>query len=257
MLRQHQQAFSGAYIELADQSGLPRMVETKVDLASKMMRTTSISCTGEPQKLAVEALKDGDMQTFTDVLNTEAVEAGKEDPDFWVNSGRKEDEGLNLGELAVVQDSALAISTMARLEIPLDLVNPITGYSALHRAAELGKPDLLAQILKTGRQDFDVNSKTSRRKRGLTALYLAAAQPSKEHLACMDLLLASPLIDVNLKDVSLTTTALYAAGKAKNREGVVKLLEQGANPDIVVLVDSGKTIRDFVSIWLPDLMLTV
>ena len=25
------------------------MVETKVDLASKLMRTTSVSCTGEPQ----------------------------------------------------------------------------------------------------------------------------------------------------------------------------------------------------------------
>ena len=38
-----------AYIELAEQSGGTRMVETKVDLASKLMRTTSVSCTGEPQ----------------------------------------------------------------------------------------------------------------------------------------------------------------------------------------------------------------
>ena len=201
----------------------------------------------------MEALKESDMQTFTDILNTEAVEAGKEDPNFWVNSGRREDEGLNLGELAVVQANATAISTMARLGIPLDLVNPITGYSALHRAAELGRPSLLAQILESGRQDFDVNSKTSRRKRGLTPLHLVAAHTSKEHLACMDLLLANPLIDVNLKDVSWTTTPLYAAGKAKNKEGVVKLLEQGANPDIVVLADSGKTIRDFLTTWLPDL----
>ena len=201
----------------------------------------------------MEALKEGDMQTFTDILNTEAVEGGKEEPNFWVNSGRREEEGLNLGELAVVHGNATGISTMARLGIPLDLVNPITGYSALHRAAELGRPALLAQILDSGRQDFDVNSKTSRRKRGLTPLHLVAAHTSKEHLACMDLLLASPLIDVNLKDVSWTTTPLYAAGKAKNREGVVKLLEQGANPDIVVLADSGKTIRDFLTTWLPDL----
>ena len=50
---------------------MPRMVETKVetkvDLASKMMRTTSISCTGEPQRLAVEALKDGDMSGLVTV----------------------------------------------------------------------------------------------------------------------------------------------------------------------------------------------
>merc|ERR1719270_570549 len=92
-------------VETKVENKVETKVETKVDLASKMMRTTSISCTGEPQRLAVEALKDGDMQTFTDILNTEAVEAGKEDPNFWVNSGRKEDEGLNLGELAVVQDS--------------------------------------------------------------------------------------------------------------------------------------------------------
>ena len=193
------------------------------------------------------------MQTFTDLLNTEAVEGGKEDPNFWVNTGRREEEGLNLGELAVVEGNATAISTMARLGIPLDLVNPITGYSALHKAAELGRPALLAQILDSGRQDFDVNSKTSRKKRGLTSLHLVAAQTSKEHLACLDLLLASPLIDVNLKDVSWTTTPLYAAGKAKNEEGVMKLLEQGANPDIVVLADSGKTVRDFLATWLPDL----
>ena len=46
-VHQHQTA-SPAYIELAEQSG-GRMVETKVDLASKLMRTTSVSCTGEPQ----------------------------------------------------------------------------------------------------------------------------------------------------------------------------------------------------------------
>ena len=47
----HQHQASPAYIELAEQSGGggSRMVETKVDLASKLMRTTSVSCTGEPQ----------------------------------------------------------------------------------------------------------------------------------------------------------------------------------------------------------------
>ena len=44
-----QQQASPGYMELAEQSGGARMVDTKVDLASKMIRTTSVSCTGEPQ----------------------------------------------------------------------------------------------------------------------------------------------------------------------------------------------------------------
>ena len=68
-----QQQASPAYIELAEQSGGARMVETKVDLASKLMRTTSVSCTGEPQvrKLMV-------CQVNSNLLSAETCRGGSE-----------------------------------------------------------------------------------------------------------------------------------------------------------------------------------
>ena len=72
MLRQHQQAFSGAYIELADQSGLPRMVETKVEtkvetpLLSRPARDVVTAVTHQDingmNAVSTVALKDVDVQ---------------------------------------------------------------------------------------------------------------------------------------------------------------------------------------------------
>ena len=195
-------------------------------------------------------MKENDLHTFTDVLNTEVVEEHRDDPTFWVNTGRKEEDGLTLAELAVVHHNQEALATLAKFQIPLDLTNPISGLSALHRASEMGEPGLLATILDG--HDVDVNVKSSKTKRSLTPLHLAAAGTSPGHLSCLQLLLAQPMVEVDVKDVSWSISPLYSAGKARNREGVVKLLEQGANPDLKV-GQTGKTVRDFLTTWLPDL----
>jgi len=242
-----------AYLELREiGSKMGTKSGTKVDFATKFMRTTSIACAGEPQKLAVEALKDGDIQTFTDLINSKEIEDQLDNPSFWVNSGRKEEDGLNLAELAVQYEYREALSTLVRLGAPMDLINPITGYAPIHRAAEEGKPDMLSIILGTGRHDFDVNARTAKRKRGLTALHLSAAHNSEDHLKCIDMLLKNQFIEPDMKDSSWTTTPLYVAGKAKNKEAVVNLIENGADLDILV-GNTNKSIKDFMKSWLPDL----
>jgi len=240
------------YLELKEvENKMGSKVPHKVDFATKFMRTTSIACAGEPQKLAVEALKDGDIQTFTDVINSREIEDQLDNPNFWVNSGRKEEDGLNLAELAVQYDYKEALSTLVRLGAPMDLINPITGYAPLHRAAEDGKHEMLAIILGTKRHDFDVNARTAKRKRGLTALHLCAGQATEGHLACMDQLLGNQFIEPDMKDSSWTTTPLYVAGKAKNKEAIIKLIENGADIDIII-GNTNKSIKDFMKSWLPD-----
>ena len=101
------------------------------------------------QKYAVAALRDGDIQSFTDIVNSKDVEEELDNPNFWLNTGREEEGGHSLAELCVEWAAQDCLSTLVRLGAHLDLVNPATGYSALHRAAELGKPDLLRTILRT------------------------------------------------------------------------------------------------------------
>ena len=144
-----------------------------------------------------------------------------------------------------------ALTMLVKLGVPMDLLNPITGYAPIHRAAEEGKPELLAVMITTNRHDFDVNARTAKRKKGVTALHLCSGYNSANHLKCMDILLKNQFIEPDIKDSSWTTTPLYVAGKAKNKEGVVKLIENGADLDVLV-GNTNKTIKDFMKTWMPD-----
>ena len=203
------------------------------------------------QKHAIEALKEGDLQSFTDLVNSKDVEEELDNPNFWINQGREEEEGYNLAELCVTLESKEALSTLVKLGCHMDMINPDTGYSALHRAAEAGKPELLSIILRTSNHTFDVNVRTAKRKRGITALHLAASTVSDQHLKCVKILLEQPFIEVDIRDSSWITTPLYAAGKCRNIEAAVKLLENGANSDLMIGA-TNKTVRDFFSTWMPD-----
>ena len=55
-----------------------------------------------------------------------------------MNVGRREDDGLTIGELAVLQDDSASLAVLGKVGVPLDLANTITGYSALHRLAGWG-----------------------------------------------------------------------------------------------------------------------
>ena len=191
------------------------------------------------------------MQSFTDLINRKDVEEELDNPNFWINQGREEEEGYNLAELCVTLESKEALSTLVRLGCHMDMINPDTGYSALHRAAEAGKPELLSIILRTSNHTFDVNVRTAKRKRGITALHLAASTVSDQHLKCVKILLEQPFIEVDIRDSSWITTPLYAAGKCRNIEAAVKLLENGANSDLMIGA-TNKTVRDFFSTWMPN-----
>ena len=200
--------------------------------------------------MAVEALKDGDIHTFTDVVNTQEVEQELDNPSFWLYTGSKEDEGLSLAELCIEHENKAALSTLVKLGAQMDLLNPLSGYSALHRAAERGRPRLLEVILKTESKSFDVNSRAAKRMRGLTPLHLAASTISEGHIECLRLLLEQPFIQVDMRDSSLANTPLFTAAKARNIEAVRMLIEQGANPDLKVKT---KTIRGHLQDWIPQL----
>ena len=105
----------------------------KKNFAANFMRSTSIACSGEPQvqipvrdwtehfliffivqRLAVDALKADDLQTFTDVLNTKEVEEELDNPNLWLYSGSREDEGLSLAELCIDLEKEQALSTLAQ-----------------------------------------------------------------------------------------------------------------------------------------------
>ena len=134
------------------------------------------------------------MQSFTDLVNSKDVEEELDNPNFWINKGREEEEGYNLAELCVSWEAKEALSTLVRLGCHMDMINQNTGYSALHRAAEAGKPELLSIILQTSNHTFDVNMRTAKRKRGITALHLAASTVSDQHLKCVKILLEQPFI---------------------------------------------------------------
>ena len=137
------------------------------------------------------------MQSFTDIVNSKDVEEELDNPNFWINQGREEEDGYNLTELCVQWEAKEALSTLVRLGCHMDMINPVTGLSALHRAAELGKPDLLSTILKTSHHTFDVNVRTAKRKRGITALHLAVSTVSEGHLQCVKILLEQTFIEVD------------------------------------------------------------
>ena len=191
------------------------------------------------------------MQLFTDIVNSKDVEEELDNPNFWINQGREEEDGYNLTELCVQWEAKEALSTLVRLGCHMDMINPVTGLSALHRAAELGKPDLLSTILKTSHHTFDVNVRTAKRKRGITALHLAVSTVSEGHLQCVKILLEQTFIEVDTRDSSWTTTPLYTAGKCRNIEATVRLLENGANADLMV-GSTNKSVREFFSTWTPD-----
>ena len=240
----------------------------KIDFTSHFIRSTSIACSSDPQvfmhnmnkrqisilwfqKSAIEALKEGDLQSFTDLVNNKDVEDELDNPSFWINQGREDEDGYNLAELCVTLESKAALATLVRLGLHMDMINTDTGYSALHRAAEMGKPDLLSVILQTTNHTFDVNVRTAKRKRGITALHLAASTVSDQHLKCVKILLEQPFIEVDVRDSSWVTTPLYAAGKCRNIEAAVKLLENGANADLMVGA-TNKTVGDFFRTWMPE-----
>ena len=99
------------------------------------------------------------MQAFTDLVNTKDVEEELDNSDFWINQGREEEDGYNLAELCVTLGSKEALTILVRLGCHMDMINPVTGYSALHRAAEIGNPDLLSIILQTSIHTFDFDTK--------------------------------------------------------------------------------------------------
>jgi hypothetical protein len=53
--------------------------------ARECFRMTSVGCTTEPQANAVLALQQGDLTSFTDILNTADVEAAAGEASHWIN----------------------------------------------------------------------------------------------------------------------------------------------------------------------------
>ena len=149
------------------------------------IRMTSVSCTSEPQvKLpfiilqncfsffqanAALALEQGDLTTFTDLINTKDVESGSREARHWINSSIGEARG-SLVEMAINRGRTDFLDVLLRAGarwcfsfvltgnqgIPrLDMVGEMSGLAPGHLAVEKGSAMLT--LLLSHRDSWDVN----------------------------------------------------------------------------------------------------
>ena len=60
-------------------------VPGKFDAGAECMRMTSLSCSLEPQSVALLLLQADDLRGFTDLINVVDVEQGGDDVRHWIN----------------------------------------------------------------------------------------------------------------------------------------------------------------------------
>jgi ankyrin repeat protein len=88
--------------------------------------------------------KDGH-QAFTDLLNTEVVQAGAANPDHWVN--QPVEDGASLLELAVREGRPREAAVLVKVGALVDRVGLHSGLTPLHVAVEKGDLEMLKLLL--------------------------------------------------------------------------------------------------------------
>ena len=135
------------------------------------VRLTSVVCSSQQQVQAATFLELNKLAEFTDLVNTEDVEAGGEDKTHWINA-EVNDEGDSLLVAAIKSRKADFVQTLLRAGAKPDLVSPSSGLAPAHLCVRLGLTELLKMILDS--EYRDVNIRTSAFKGGLSPLHLAA-----------------------------------------------------------------------------------
>jgi len=211
------------------------------------LRSTSVSCVPDQQESALNFLKSGDIRSFTDIINTAEVEAGGQEEQHWVNQPVEAGGGSLLEEAVRVGHHA-AVAVLVRAGAARDLNSPGPGQAPLHTAAQLGDPRALALLLgEDGRVDPGVRA--GDRRAGWAPIHFAAQGETAGHTECLELLLARPEVDVDIRDIRSVQTPLFLAVEAKNTKSIESLIRNGANIDAKC---GRKTIREYLTENLPD-----
>ena len=90
----------------------------------ELLRMTSVSCVSDPHQSALTSLKNNDLRSFLDLVNTEDVEAGAGDVKHWIN--RPADTGDTLLETALNLGSRREfVECLVRVGARLDVVSQV------------------------------------------------------------------------------------------------------------------------------------
>jgi len=209
------------------------------------VRMTSVGCISEPQANALIFLKNDDLRSFTDIINTDDVESNSIKADHWINQPT-DDAGATLLEIAILLQKTRFVEQLIKAGARLDLVSKASGFALPHLAIEKRDTNLLKLVL-GDQENSDVNIKSADFKRGISPLHLAA---EKGDIECMQILLEYEDIDVDIKDVKGVQTPILLAIKAKKEEAVKILIENGACIDL----KAGRlTIREYIKESFPNL----
>jgi len=213
------------------------------------VRTTSIGCVQEPQANALIFLKNGDLRSFTDIINSSDVEAGASNEMHWINLPVEGDsEESTLLEAAVRMKKYPFVKNLVRVGAIRDQLNTKTGLTPLHTACQEGDDQMLA-ILVGNDDKVDPNVRSSDRKGGWTPLHFAAQSNSGGHLKCLEYLLDNDDVDVDARDNRAIQTPLFVAVDSKNEQAIKALIKNGANLDTKC---GRKTIREYLAENLPN-----
>ena len=194
--------------------------------APDCVRMTSLVCRSEQQAQAAQFLQLNKLAEFTDLVNTEDVEAGGEDKTHWINA-EVNDEGDSLLVAAIKSRKADFVQTLLRAGAKPDLVSPSSGLAPAHLCVRLGLTELLKMILDS--EYRDVNIRTSAFKGGLSPLHLAA---EAGNLEIINHLLEYEETDIDMKDQRGVQTPLLLAIKNNHHQAAVTLIENGASLEL-------------------------
>ena len=215
-----------------------------------LLRMTSVSCVSEPQQNALTFLKNNDLRSFLDLINTEDVETGARSLNHWINKPVDVDTGASLIETALTLGGRKQfVECLVNVGARLDIVSPASGFAPPHLVAAGDHIDLLRLFFKD-QDECDVNIKAAEFQKCYSPLHVAAEKGSLE---AMRFLLDFEEIDVDAKDIRGDTTPLLLAIKNKHAKAALMLIENGANVDTKV---GRLTMRQFFQQNFPEVDLS-
>ena len=208
-------------------------------------RAASVGCSGQPEASALAALQAGDLTAFSDALGERDGELGAT---VWLNKGWGPGQTPLLETAVLTPDRARYVEVLVAAGARADLVGGASGLAPLHLVARAGDPASLAVLLTD--PGADANVRAADRRGGWGPLHFAAQGSSPGHRACLQLLLGTEEVQVDLRDIGAVQTPLALAVEAGQQASVRLLLEQGADPDLKC---GRKTVREYMRESMPGL----
>ena len=107
-------------------------------------------------------MKINDLCSFTNIINSEDVEANAIETDHWINQP-VDDEGSNLIEVAIKTRKTKFLQNLINAGARVNIVSQASGYAPPHLAVEQNVAQLL-KLLLSNRDECDVNIRAAQFK---------------------------------------------------------------------------------------------